>query len=61
MSDDYLPLENTFIAAIIPIGMETLATTRAKLGSSSMINQNESSISQAIMKCSRANVTNLDL
>jgi hypothetical protein len=52
MSDDYLPLENTFIAAMIPIGMETLATTRAKLGSSSMINQNDSSISQAIMKCS---------
>ena len=52
MSDDYLPLENTFIAAMIPIGMETLATTRAKLGSSSMINQNDCSISQAVMKCS---------
>ena len=61
MSDDYLPLENTFIAAIIPIGMETLATTRAKLGSSSMINQNDSSISQAIMKCSLVYLTNLNL
>ena len=59
MSDDYLPLENTFIAAIIPIGMETLATTRAKFGSSSMINQNDCSISQALMKCSRVNITNL--
>ncbi len=61
MSDDYLPLENTFIAAIIPIGMETLATTRAKLGSSSMINQNKSSISQAVLKCSSVNITNLNL
>jgi hypothetical protein len=61
MSDDYLPLENTFIAAMIPIGMETLATTRAKLGSSSMINQNDSSISQAIMKCSLVYLTNLNL
>jgi hypothetical protein len=61
MSDDYLPLENTFIAAMIPIGMETLATTRAKLGSSSMINQNDSSISQAVLKCSLVNITNLNL
>ena len=52
MSDDYLPLENTFIAAMIPIGMETEATTSARFGSSSMINQNNYSISQAIMKCS---------
>ena len=33
-----LPLEKTFIAAIIPIGMAMLATTSARLGSNS-INQ----------------------
>jgi hypothetical protein len=31
-----LPLENTFIAAIIPIGIDRLATTSAKFGSNAI-------------------------